>query len=353
MSQRIKFINKSKQMPYLEIGKNINFEGVPEVFNNDYDGHAKLSVIDAYGMFFVGSDKAQKPLSYFRHTDILKNEFRFGNLIELGDDFLKPQKRIIHPEKAAMKGEKITPYTMLSQSPEIYGFSSTERVCEYRIYDDCAVINEGDFLKFKAEPWPFTIYDHQSFYPNASMILQPSTFSGILDGQYVMGLGSYDRFCIGENISHFDEVPMGYISFAGMGIRMDGRKECTCISASINPDGKTIAYYILEGEQPIVTDEVEIEAEWHYLPYVEDKTCAYKTAVFRFCGKEIHFEAKWGAKGFTEKPRVEKHGQSQVFGVWYEGKIPYKHRLYYTIGECMEAYDYKLKDIGFDIMENF
>ena len=112
-------------------------------------------------------------------------------------------------------------------------------------------------------------------------------------------------------------------------------------------EGYSTFYYYIDGEEPILTDHVTMEAEWEHLPYVNDGTCVFKDAIFRFCGKEFHFEGKWGCKGFT--PRVEKHGQSQIFGTWYEGKIPYRHRVYLTFGENMEAYDVKLKELGFDV----
>ena len=99
----------------------------------------------------------------------------------------------------------------------------------------------------------------------------------------------------------------------------------------------------------MLTDKVSMETEWKRLPYVDDGTCVYKNAVFRFAGKEFHFEGKWGTKGFTEKPRVEKHGQSQIFGTWYEGDTPYDHELSFGFSENMEAYDYKLEKLGFEV----
>lgn len=86
------------------------------------------------------------------------------------------------------------------------------------------------------------------------------------------------------------------------------------------------------------------------LPYVDDGTCIFENAIVRFGGKEFHFNGKWGQKGFTNVPRVEKHGQSQMGAAWYEGKEPYTHRLFTGGFECMEAYDYKLKEWGFQVL---
>ena len=50
MAERVKFYNTSGQTLYLELGKRNNFvEGTPECFDNDFDGHSKLTVIDVYG----------------------------------------------------------------------------------------------------------------------------------------------------------------------------------------------------------------------------------------------------------------------------------------------------------------
>ena len=350
MAERVKFYNTSGQTLYVELGKRNNFvEGTPECFDNDFDGHAKLTVIDVYGMFFPNGDTSGKPFMYFRHTDVEKNRYRFGNLVELGDDWLSPKKGVYHPAEVADTETPIHHYKKISDDPVIYGFSSDEKILEARFYEDYFTMKEGDFFNIKAEPWKYTIYDHQSFYNNSSMILQPSTFAGSFNGKPVLGLGSYDRFCVKRNVNGFENIKMEYISFTGMGVREDGRKELALVSAAF--DGKIVAYYMIDGETPIITDHVEIEAEWTHLPYVDDGTCVSKEVVFYFCGKEIHFEGKWGAKGFTKKPRIEKHGQSQVFGTWYEGAEPYKHRIYYTIAENMGAYDHKLRELGFRVTD--
>jgi hypothetical protein len=83
----------------------------------------------------------------------------------------------------------------------------------------------------------------------------------------------------------------------------------------------------------------------------DDGTVMYKDALFIVGNKKIHFEGKWGTKGFLNEPRLEKHGQSQMFGTWYEGKERYRHRVYYTFTENMEAYDENLKSYGFDVKD--
>lgn len=350
MAKRVKFHNTSGQTLYVELGEKNNFvDGTPECFDNDWDGHAELAVIDVYGMFFPNGDTTGKPFMYFRHTDVEHQKYRFGNLVELGDDWLSPQKGVFHADEVADSDTLVSKYGKISDDPIVYGFGSDSKILEARFYDKYFTMNEANAFKIKAEPWKYTVYEHQSLYAGSSLILQPSTFIGTFDGKPVIGLGSYDRMCISRNVNGFDNIIMEYVAMNAMGIRDDGRKEMVLISAAFN--GKIVVYYLLEGEEPIITDHVEIEAEWKHLPYVDDGTCVFKDAVFYFCGKEIHFEGKWGTKGFLKEPRIEKHGQSQVFGTWYEGKTPYKHRVYYTFVENMGAFDYKLKELGFDVVD--
>lgn len=349
MAKRVLYQNRSGQSIYVEIGKNNNLtDSKPQVFDNDFDGHAELVLFDAYCMLYIQGDP--KPKIYFRHIDLAKNRHRFGNIMELGDSPLAVQKSTFFHQMA--NGDTpVSDYQKISDSPLVYGFDSPSPRMEYRLKEDGLYIKEGNFFSMKAEPWPITVYDHQSIYVNSSLISQPSTFSGVINGKPFVGLGTFDRFCMKQNAGSFSNVPMGYSAFCMHGIREDGRKEMLFASGSVNEDGKTVAIYYLDGETPIVSDHFEVEADWRHLPYVDDGTCVFTDAVIRFCGKEIHFEGKWGTKGFLDKPRIEKHGQSQIAGTFYEGKTPYRHRLSDCWVENMEAYDYKLKDMGFDVVD--
>lgn len=346
MFKKVLFTGKNNLIN-ISFGKPNDFvSGTPKCFDNAYDGFAKLSVIDIYGMFFKNGDTSQKPYVYFRHIDVQNNEYRFGNVVELGDDYLSFQKGVLHPDEIADRETEMIPY---QQNESGYFFGTSSKYSRGSFEADGFKMNEANFFKVSTHKWPFTVYDHQSLYDNSSIILQPSTFVGTLDGEPVIGLGSYDRFCISNVVRNFESINMEYIAFSGMGIREDGRKEVVLISVAF--DGKVVIYYLLDGQLPIITNEVVIETEWHKLPYVDDDTCTFKDAIFYFLDKEIHFNGKWATKGFTKTPRVDKHGQSQVFGTWYEGKNPYKHRLYYTISESMGVYSNRLKEMGFDVAD--
>lgn len=349
MAKKVLFKNRSGQPLYVEVGKNNNLTDLyPRVFDNDFDGHAKLVLFDVYGMLTVVGEK--KPMFYFRHTDLVKHRYRFGNILVPGDGPLCVQERSFF-DRMANGDVGVSDYRKVSESPMAFGFESTNPKVTYRLAEDALYIEEGDFFSLKAEPWPITLYDHQSIYVNSSLISQPAVFSGMLEGKPFMGLGSFDRYCMRQGSGTFSGVPMGYVAFCMSGIRQDGRKEMLFASGSINDDGKTLAFYYLDGETPVVCDHFEVEADWHHLPYVNDGTCIFTDATIYVCDKEIHFIGKWGTKGFLANPRVEKHGQSQVAGTFYEGSVPYEHRLSNCWSECMEAYDYKLSEMGFEVVD--
>lgn len=351
MAKRINFNNKGYHVLHVENGPINNFiETVPPQFDNAYDDHAKVVLLDSYCMLFPNAKIDNKPIMYFRHTDVANNKYRFGNIVDLGDNPLDVQKGVLHVDEVAESDIPIDkPY---GYHDNILGFASTGKV-EQNYYKDFTSIKEGNYLELTAYPWEgFTTYDHQSTYENCSCVFQPATFMGTLDGQPIIGLGSYDRLCMKQHTSGgFGTVPLAYIAFSAMGIRQDGRKEYCFASIGLSEGARTMAIYKIDGEQAIISDNVDFEADWIKLPYVDDGTCVFKDAVLYYGGKEFHFEGKWGTKGFLKEPRIEKHGQSQMFGKWYEGREKYEHRLFYTFTENMEAYEDNLKKIGFNVVK--
>jgi len=323
----------------------------PEFFKNDFDEYPTMALTDFIGMIFPDGDTNKKPYFYIRHIDMKKHVFRFGNIVELGDDFLSPQKGVINVDKFAQGGVPVTPYGSFNDGTNFTGFQSDEPKSEFRFNENSYYVKEGDFFLLKGEHWPLAIREHKSMYNGNSTYIQAATHSGMLNGNFFVGVGEHDRLFVSDKLDGFDSISatLGYIYMNMIGIREDGRKEQVLIS--IDNSGKVLGYYYIDGETPIITDQVTMEADWYRLPYVDDGTCVYKDAVFKFCDKEFHFEGKWGSKGFTPSPRVEKHGQSQVFGTWYEGKKPYRHKVFMTLGENMEAYDYKLEKAGFNILD--
>lgn len=353
MSKTVSFSNTSGQAQYVTLRKlrtDDYMPPTPPVFDNGYDGHALLALTDVVGMMFPNGDVSKKPFFYIRHTDILKEQYRFGNLVELGDTFLEPQKGVLHAHEVAQAGVSVTPYRELEGKPGVFGYESMEPAASFSFSEQGFTASEGDFFSIIGEPWGHAIFEHRSLYNNVSTVIQPASILGQLDGRPILGLGEHDRSHIPSAVGGFDGITgtFGYFYINMMGIRHDGRHEQALIS--IDNSGKIFARYFIDGEQPIMSDEVKMTADWVRLPYVEDGTCIYEDATFEFAGKTIHFHGKWGSKGFTPEPRIEKHGQSQVFGTWYEGDTPYDHKLFMGFAENMEAYDHKLEAMGFDVI---
>ncbi len=352
MAKKVRFTNEDNHVVYVEKGPQNNLiESVPPQFDNAYDDHAKVVLLDHYCMLFPEAKTEGKPVLYFRHTDVARNKYRFGNLVDLADTPFEVQKGVLHAEESAQADTPIDrPYGKIEEG--ILGFDSFGKV-EARYHKDMATIREGDYLDLTAYPWDgFTVYDHQTSYANCSAVFQPSAYMGTLDGKPVIGLGSFDRLCMKSHIEGgFGTVPLAYIAVSCMGIRPDGRREFCFANLGLSKDVISYALYKIDGEEMIVSDDVSMEADWYRLPYVDDRTCVFKDCVLYFAGKEIHFEGKWGTKGFLKKPRIEKHGQSQMFGTWYEGKEAYKHRVYYTFTESMEAYEDNIRSFGFDVFD--
>ncbi len=352
MAKEIKFNFTKDKTPWIEVKEGRRpdddfTDGTPSIFDTDHDKHAIYDLYDMYGMLFPYGDISKTPIMYFRHTQ--KNYYRFGSFVKLGDTFLEPQKGAYYPEKLATSETEVTPYHKISSNPDTYEVSTKEPFSQFRFNADCSTWKEADFFSCTAYPTGQTLYDHNSIYPNLSEMFCPAYLTGMFDGKPFIGLGGYDNVFVLQGLKN-DFVNLDYFYVNLMGIKEDDRKEQVVLQ--IFPSAMLVfGYYHIDGEEPIVSYEVSMEADWYHLPYTDDGTCVYKDAVFKFGGKEIHFEGKWGSKGFTPKPRVERHGQSQVFGTWYEGKDPYKHKLFLSFNENMEAYDCKLKTMGFDVVD--
>ena len=131
-------------------------------------------------------------------------------------------------------------------------------------------------------------------------------------------------------------------------MRDDGRREGCFINGSMKNKGQNLAFYICEGELPIFTNDFVMEADWYHLPYVDDGTCCFKeatsiSAVVKFILKE-QMERR-----IYRKPRVDKHGQSQIYGTWYEGS---RNIITLYTGQCLKIWmtiDTVLKEMGFEV----
>lgn len=318
----------------------------PKTFQNSFDDNAHVVLVDQYGMLYLDEDTTSKPVYYMRHA--LIDDSRFGGVIVPGDDCLSPQISG-DCDSFYQRGPITDCYKKLNDNPFEYGYSTENPYSQFQFKEDYSTWREADVLDLKATYLGHSIVDHQASFKDLPQIIMPVKIEGTYRGRKVIGLGEWAKNYQKEHKKENILSNLGYICLDLMGIRHDGRLEHTFIS--IDHTGSVGALYTLEGEEPVVANSLTFEAEWERLPYVDDGTCTFREAIIRFGGKEIHFNAKWGTKGITNIPRLEKHGQSHIFGTWYEGTKSYDHKLNFSFIENMEVFDYKLKEMGFDIKD--
>lgn len=319
----------------------------PKAFDNDLDGHASLCLNDMYGSLYYEGKEAEKPIMFFRHSNA--DSYRFGGITELGDTFIMHQKGGYHHNDLAQKDTQINGYRRISFEPNTYGFDSEHPFSEYRFTEHNATFKEGNILNLTATPLPICIVDHGCLFPPLNQFSQPCIVRGTYEGKKVHGLASYDRLYMPKTVTEKFGDNLGYFCSVGCGQREDDKYEL-CM-AVIDQSGTSVGVYWLEGEEPVISYDVTLEADWVHLPYVDDGTCIYEKAIYRFADIEFHVQGKWGTKGFTKEPRIERHGQSQVFGTWYVGNKPYHHKVSNSFNENMECYDYKLIEKGFHVID--
>lgn len=317
----------------------------PKCYQNEIDNNAKVLMQQTYGMLFVNGPD-EKPIYYFRNSNL--DSFRWAGFVELGDGPLAPQKSAHHTDIA----QQDTPASgyRLVDGGTAYMFGSSEPFSEFRFFEGGATWKESDILNVSVEPFPMAFVTHFNTSRHTLLWDQPCIITGTYEGKKVVGLGAYDRgFAPMGGVKKALKESFTYISSFYSGIREDGRKEC--MNASLSPqNGIGLAYYWLEGEQPVLTDEVYLDAEWYHLPYAEgDPTVVYKDCTWRFAGKAVHFTGKWGSKGFTATPRLDRLGQSHVFGTFHEGDTPYKHKLFHTFNENMDCIDSRITAMNFKV----
>lgn len=81
----------------------------------------------------------------------------------------------------------------------------------------------------------------------------------------------------------------------------------------------------------------------------EDMAQKEETGEFRALSEEPWIYGYGTEKPFSEYRYFYENGL--ITGTWYEGKERYRHRVYYTFTENMEAYDENLKSYGFDVKD--
>ena len=329
-----------------------DYEMKPERYNNDQDKHARLYCVESIGTWFLnGTDNP--PISYFKHMNT--DSARWAGIVECGDGPLSIQKAI-HIKDLAQGKDRTIPYHKSNDNPVVYEDECLNPYYKRTYYEDHIDIIEGDngsILDVRLEPFPVAFFIHIcEQFPVSTFYSRPCIMTGTYEGKPVKGICHDVKQYIpdmNEDRSSQEtsyQKTTEYLTADCSGVREDGRKEYAFFNGAL---GHMCGGYWLEGEEPVVDDNVELIGVWKHLPYVDDGTCVMTDFIFKIKHKTIHFTGKWGLKGWTDGPNNAKHGQSQVMGTFYEGDTPYKHTIFHTFVENMEAYDYKLIEKGYTV----
>ncbi len=319
----------------------------PAILQTERDGFAKMTLAPFYCMFTLKGEK--KPRFYYRHSN--PDSCRFVGITVPGDTPFDHQTEGYTNELSCpKKGDGYLPYRKTSDEPVEYSLESADGDMKIDFGLDHARIHEGEILNGEIEYFDHVNVDHQNVWPGASTIYQAGIIRGTFMGEPFEGMARFGKtYNASNNMEKGFQFDFGNFNNEYAGVREDGRREEAVIDITF--DGGVWAYYWLEGEDPVSSDEVEVTTEFYRLPYLEDQTCMYKDIVFRFAGKEIHFEGQYGLKGYTAEPRFDKPGQAELLGRWYEGKHPYTHKLTMTFNEIQKSFPDEIEKLGFEVLD--
>jgi hypothetical protein len=183
----------------------------------------------------------------------------------------------------------------------------------YQASSRCARIVEGDALDTKWTYMPYAL----CINPGGAMgpyFSWPATVEGTYMGQPVTFTGGFDRMYGKGALDFLTKTPFIYLAFSGIG--PDGRREGGAVFVI---GDKSAGMYYRDGEDPVVSNRVELAAQ-----YVRNPSNAAEVApawaTFPFGGKELTFVAKHRALGMRVGPlRI-----LDLWGPWRERNSPPK-----------------------------
>ena len=326
-----------------------DFSLSPSCFKNEFPGHVtSLIRHDNCGMLLEDGDR---PHYYFHNMNT--DTSRWSGFIRLGEGPLSLQTGV--EGIVTSQSDPTTIYGIVEKNPLTYGVRTTSGgEMDFTYNEEGCVLKEGkdgEVLNVTGEWFPFGLICHLESEYDIPFMHLPVLLKGTYRNQPIEFLACIDR--IFSPVGKENEVirrATGYISSYCSGIREDGRREWF-MGLICRDNGKGLGIYWLDGEEPIISEDVVNEGTWQKLPYVDDGTVVSINNVWRFGGMVFHVDGAWGAKGFTAEPRFDRHGQSQVFGTWYAGEKPYQHRIWNTFSENMDAYADSMKERGFIVKD--
>lgn len=235
----------------------------------------------------------------------------------------------------------------LSDDPYVYEYSAigTPEVL-YRFSSGFTRIIEGDVLDLTFEHLPYAYYaNHTSCFPGP-YIYQPAIATGTYMGKPVKFLGGWDRAFAAYEKPSIAFVTNGqpniFTGIIGTAIREDGRWEW-CGTTMIGK--RSAGFYWLEGEEPEMSVDVQMDPVWEQLSYGEPHERMLTGATFHVGERVIHYEAKWGYRGYRDTPRGAL-GSTSSSGIWYEGDTPRKYRMNFVFSESHNALEEIIKRDG-------
>lgn len=338
-----------------------DLELAPACFQNERDGFATIGKAAHYVQF--AAEGIERPVYYFRN--ITAHGQRWAGITELGPGPLAVQ-RGIHGDDMAQGSSPTAPYHLASMFPRTFEMETPVPYSLLRFEEGvsgevaCRLVEGegGSILDLTLEPFPLAVISHANVEQPAPYFQVNAVARGTFHGRHVVGMGGFDRTFVVREARRSDAVAERiyadtYRCTCALysGIRADGRKECVYALITMR-NGEGIGMYYLDGEDPVVTDEVRLDAVFRPLPYVDDGTLVYTDATWHIGPKTVHFNGKWGTKSFSFAPKLEKHGQSQCFGLWYEGSTPYRHVVSHAFNENTgDAYADRLRAMGFVVLD--
>jgi len=284
------------------------------------------------------------PIHFLRSFD--KDKFKSGGIIRLGDSPVHPHTVLEYNKEMYKVGDSVE-YTKVKGVSS--GLNNDNTIYEQRISNPRllhqystkqARIVEADVLDLTYDYLPYALVVHGSGALGVPYMQQCAIINGTYKGKKVSFLGGWDRMFR----STVMQATYGQL-FAGIvfiGITPDGCREWGSVMMF---GSRGFGYYCKDNEEPVVSTDVKMEnATWEPLSYLDDGTVTFTKATFRLANKEIHYDAKWGYRGWDEESilSLRKNGYSLSSGSWYEGFTPYKHEKTFTFAESHEAYQNKV-----------
>lgn len=325
--------------------KNDDFSNNPKCFSEEFlENDAILIRHDICGMINLVDDI---PHYYFHNMN--RDASRWSGFIRLGRLPLSLQTKVEGAQTS--QTDPLIEYNFICNDILTYGIKTKSGIYMDFTFNEngCHIVEgeNGDILDVNGKWFPNGLICHFGSEYNIPFMHLPVHLKGTYRGKKVEFLACIDRiFSPKGKEKEIIENATNYVSSYCSGIREDGRREWF-VALICHANKKGLGIYWIEGEEPIISNEVINEGIWQRLPYVDDGTVVCLDNIWKFGGKEFHVVGKWGSKGFTIPPRLDRHGQSQIFGIWFEGNVPYKHICWNTFSENMGAFYNSMKNRGF------